>query len=111
MGARNLTILIGTTRWQGSPLEIRRRAVTPAGTIGLDAGYVRSRHRRRVRSFAVIARKIIDASRTRPHFVFAPQWRAGDDFARAPVRGGVAGGTPLHGDPSTDCGDPSDDGC
>ena len=46
-------------------------AVTSAVIVGLDGGYVRSRHRRPERNFEVIAGKIIDAGGTQHRFAFA----------------------------------------
>jgi transposase-like protein len=62
--------------------------------VGLDGGYVRSRHRRPERNFEVIAGKVIDASGTQHRFAFARNGGAADDFARALVRAGVRCGTP-----------------
>jgi hypothetical protein len=58
--------------------------------VGLDGGYVRSRHRRPERNFEVIAGKIIDAVGLRHRFAFARNGGSADDFARALVRAGVA---------------------
>jgi hypothetical protein len=69
-------------------------AVTPAVIVGLDGGYVRSRHRRPERNFEVISGKVIDVKGTQHRFAFARNGGSTEDFARALVRAGVRGGTP-----------------
>ena len=70
-------------------------AVAPAVIIGLDGGYVRSRHRRPERNFEVIAGKVIDADGTQHRFAFARNGESVEQFARALVRAGVRGHTPT----------------
>ena len=93
---RNRTMRVGATiatltAADAPPLE--PEAITPAVVVGVDGGYVRSRHRRPERNFEVIAGKVIDASGTQHRFAFARNGGAADDFARALVRAGVRGGT------------------
>src|ERR1700732_3439799 len=70
-------------------------AVMPAVIVGLDGGYVRSRHRRPERNFEVIAGKVIGASGNQHRFAFARNGGSTDQFARVMVRAGVRGGTPA----------------
>jgi hypothetical protein len=93
---RNRTMRVGATiatltAADAPPLE--PDAVTSAVIVGLDGGYVRSRHRRPERNFEVIAGKVIDARGAQHRFAFARNGGAADDFARALVRAGVRGGT------------------
>ena len=94
---RNQTMRVGETiaklRVPDAP-GLEPDAVTPAVIVGLDGGYVRSRHRRPERNFEVIAGKVIDASGTQHRFAFARNGGSAEDFARALVRAGVRGGTP-----------------
>ncbi len=69
-------------------------AVTPPVVVGLDGGYVRSRHRRPERNFEVVAGKVIDADGSQHRFAFARNGGSSEDFALALVRAGVRGGTP-----------------
>jgi hypothetical protein len=94
---RNRTMRVGATiatltAADAPPLE--PDAVTSAVIVGLDGGYVRSRHRRPERNFEVIAGKVIDARGAQHRFAFARNGGAADDFARALVRAGVRSGTP-----------------
>ncbi len=93
---RNRTMRVGETiaklRVPDAP-ALEPGAVTPAVIVGLDGGYVRSRHRRSERNFEVVAGKVIDASGTQHRFAFARNGGSADDFARALVRAGVRGGT------------------
>jgi hypothetical protein len=69
--------------------------VTEAVVVGLDGGYVRSRHRRPERNFEVVAGKVIGASGNQHRFAFARNGGSTDQFARVMVRAGVRGGTPA----------------
>jgi hypothetical protein len=96
--ARNRTMRVGATVARLTTADARPLepgAVTPAVIVGLDGGYVRSRHRRPERNFEVIAGKVIDAKGTQHRFAFARNGGAAEDFARALVRAGVRGGTPA----------------
>ena len=94
---RNRTQRVGATiaklRVPDAPV-LEPGAVTPAVIVGLDGGYVRSRHLRPERNFEVVAGKVMGASGTQHRFAFARNGGSSDDFARAPVRAGVRGGTP-----------------
>ncbi len=95
--ARNRTMRVGATMARltaadAPPLE--PGATTPAIIVGLDRGYVRSRHPRPERNFEIVAGKVIDASGTQHRFAFARNGGAAEDLARALIRAGVRGGTP-----------------
>lgn len=82
---RNRTMRLGATiatltAADAPPLE--PDAVTSAVIVGLDGGYVRSRHRRPERNFEVIAGKVTDARGAQHRFAFARNGGAADDFAR-----------------------------
>ena len=58
-------------------------AVTPAVVVGLDGGYLRSRHRRPERNFEVIAGKVLNADGSQHRFAFA---RNGNSASEFPMR-------------------------
>ena len=94
---RNRTMCVGATIAGFTPSDSMPReagADTSAVIVGLDGGYVRSRHRQPERNFEVIAGKIIDAGGTQHRFAFARNGSAAEDFTRALVRAGVRSGTP-----------------
>jgi hypothetical protein len=94
---RNRTMRVGETIAKLTAADapaLDPGAVAPAVIVGLDGGYVRSRHRRPERNFEVIAGKIIDAVGLQHRFAFARNGGSADDFARALVRAGVRSGTP-----------------
>jgi hypothetical protein len=64
--------------------------------VGLDGGYVRSRHRRPERNFEVIAGKVIDLDGTQRRFAFARNDGSPEQSARALVRAGCAGPDANH---------------
>jgi len=74
-------------------------ATAPNGpmVVGLDAGYVRSRHRQEERHFEVIAGKVIDAAGAHHRFAFVRNGQAAsvDAFARALAAAGVRADTPA----------------
>jgi hypothetical protein len=77
--------------------------VTPAVVIGLDGGYLRSRHRRPERNFEVIAGKVLNLDGYQHRFAFARNGNSTSEFANAAVSAGVRLGTPTtvlcDGDP------------
>jgi hypothetical protein len=80
--------------------ETAQRTTTPPGgavVIGLDGGYVRSRHRQKERHFEVIAGKVIDAAGNQHRFAFArnSQAASADAFAQALAAAGVCADTPA----------------
>ena len=95
---RNRTLRVGRTVATLTPAGTQLAepdAVTPAMTIGLDGGYVRSRHRRPERNFEIIAGKVIGADGEARRFAFARNGGSMEAFAHALVRAGVRGGTPA----------------
>ena len=67
--------------------------------VGLDGGYVRSRHRQDERHFEVIAGKVISAQGSQSRFAFArnsPAIASGS-FKRALAMAGVTADTPATG--------------
>ena len=93
---RNRAMRVGETIAGLTPADapsLEPDAITPTVVVGLDGGYVRSRHRRPERNFEVIAGRVIDASGTQHRFAFARNGGSAEDFARALVRAGVRGRT------------------
>ena len=85
---------------QRHPVEaVERPPARAAGpvVVGLDGGYVRSRHRREERHFEVVAGKVIDAEGTQHRFAFARhgQATATEAFRRALAAAGVGADTPA----------------
>jgi hypothetical protein len=70
-------------------------AVTPAVVIGLDGGYLRSRHRRPERNFEVVAGKVLNRDGSQHRFAFARNGDSANEFAEALVTAGVRTGTPA----------------
>jgi len=70
-------------------------AVTPAVVIGLDGGYLRSRHRRPERNFEVIAGKVLHLDGSQHRFAFARNGNSAREFADAIVSAGIRLGTPA----------------
>jgi len=68
-------------------------AVTPAVVIGLDGGYLRSRHRRPERNFEVIAGKVLNLDGSQHRFAFARNGNSASEFADAIVSAGIRLGT------------------
>jgi hypothetical protein len=95
---RNRTMRVGKTVATLTPVGTQLAepdAVTPAVTVGLDGGYVRSRHRRPERNFEIVAGKVIDSEGRVRRFAFPRNGGAVEQFALALVRGGVRCGTPA----------------
>jgi hypothetical protein len=95
---RNRALRVGRTVAALTPVGTQLAepdAVTTAVTVGLDGGYVRSRHRRPERNFEIIAGKVIGADGEARRFAFARNGRSVEAFAHALVRAGVRGGTPA----------------
>ena len=70
-------------------------AVTPPVVIGLDGGYLRSRHRRPERNFEVIAGKVLNHDGSQYRFAFARNGNSASEFADVIVSAGVRLGTPA----------------
>jgi hypothetical protein len=99
---RNRTQRVGEKVVRQHATETAQRTTTPpdgAVVVGLDGGYVRSRHRQEERHFEVIAGKVIDAAGTQHRFAFARNGQAAsaDAFAQALVAAGVHADTPGDG--------------
>jgi hypothetical protein len=85
---RNRTQRVGEKVVRQHATETAQRTTTPlsgAVVVGLDGGYVRSRHRQEERHFEVIAGRVIDSAGTQHRFAFARngQATAADAFAQA----------------------------
>jgi len=98
--ARNRTMRAGETVVRPHAADMARApAVQPAEpvVIGLDGGYVRSRHRQDERHFEVIAGKIIDAEGNQSRFAFARNSPAvgSGAFRQALAVAGVTADTPA----------------
>jgi hypothetical protein len=97
---RNRTKRVGEAVVLCSPRKRRRRwPCDPAKpvVVGLDGGYVRSRHRQDERHFEVIAGKLIDAEGNQDRFAFArnsPAIASGA-FKQALAMAGVTADTPA----------------
>jgi hypothetical protein len=97
---RNRTRRVGETVVRQHATELATQTATPpAGpvVVGLDGGYVRSRHRQEERHFEVIAGKVIDAAGTQHRFAFARngQTASAEAFAQALAAAGVHADTPA----------------
>jgi hypothetical protein len=100
---RNRTLRVGETVVQRHSTEMAKpTAMSPATpvvpvVVGLDGGYVRSRHRQEERHFEVIAGKVIDADGSQHRFAFARNGQAAsaEAFAQALGAAGVHTDTPA----------------
>ena len=97
---RNRTRRVGETVVRQHATELATQTVTPpAGpvVVGLDGGYVRSRHRQEERHFEVIAGKVIAADGTQHRFAFARNGQAtsAEAFAQALAVAGVHADAPA----------------
>jgi hypothetical protein len=95
---RNRTLGVGRTVAKLTPVGTQVSepdAATLAVTVGLDGGYVRSRHRRPERNFEIVAGKVIDADGEARRFAFARNGGSVERFAFALVRAGVRDGMPA----------------
>ncbi len=97
---RNRTLRVGEAVVQPHATKTAQQtAAKPAEpvVVGLDGGYVRSRHRQDERHFEVIAGKVIDAHGIQSRFAFARNGPtiASDAFKRALAAAGVQADTPA----------------
>jgi hypothetical protein len=95
---RNRTMRVGVTVAKltaAGAQVLEPDAVTPAVIVGLDGGYVRSRHRRPERNFEVLVGKVISSDGTQHRFAFARNGGCAEQFALALVRAGVRDRTPA----------------
>src|SRR4051794_15726437 len=96
---RNRTLRVGQDVVRQHPIDSAGPpAAQPAGpvVVGLDGGYVRSRHRPE-RHFEVVAGKVIDARGAQHRFAFARngQATASEAFRQALAAAGVGADTPA----------------
>jgi len=98
---RNRTLRVGEDVVQSHATETAKRPVAVQATgpvvVGLDGGYVRSRHPQKERHFEVVAGKVIDADGTQSRFAFARNGQAiaSDAFRQALAMAGVHADTPA----------------
>src|SRR5829696_6820502 len=97
---RNRTLRVGQEVVPLRPIETARPPTAPAAgpvVVGLDGGYVRSRHRPE-RHFEVVAGKVIDAQGAQHRFAFARngQATASEAFRQALMAAGVRADTPQR---------------
>jgi hypothetical protein len=91
---------VGETVVQRHATETAKPTATPPVgpvMVGLDGGYVRSRHRQEERHFEVIAGKVIDADGSQHRFAFARNGQAAsvEALAQALAAAGVQADTPA----------------
>ena len=98
---RSWTLRVGTKVVQANTAETAKQP-TPAATggavvVGLDGGYVRSRHRAEGRRFELIAGKVIHADGTQNRFAFTRTGPAAttEVFRAALAAAGVGADTPA----------------
>jgi len=97
---RNRTLRVGQDVVHQYLSETVKRPVVQAGgpvVVGLDGGYVRSRHRHDERHFEVVAGKVIHAGGAQHRFAFARngQATASEAFRQALAAAGVHADTPA----------------
>src|SRR4051812_6251253 len=97
---RNRTLRVGEKVVQQHSTEpLRRPTAQAAGpvVVGLDGGYIRSRHRQEERHFEVVAGKVIDAHGAQHRFAFARNGpaAASEAFRQALAVAGVRADTPA----------------
>jgi len=97
---RNRTLRVGQDVVHQHLSETAERPVVQAGSpvvVGLDGGYVRSRHRREERHFEVVAGKVIRADGAQHRFAFARNGQAvsTEAFRQALAVAGVHADTPA----------------
>src|SRR3954466_13916901 len=97
---RNRTLRVGEEVVPERPIDPARPPAAPAAgpvVVGLDGGYVRSRHRQEERHFEVVAGKVIDAQGAQHRFAFARngQATASEAFRQALAAAGVGADTPA----------------
>ena len=97
---RNRTLRVGQDVVQQHPIETAKQPAAQAAgpvVVGLDGGYVRSRHRHEQRRFEVVAGKVIDAGGVQHRFAFARngQTTSSEAFRQALAAAGVGADTPA----------------
>src|SRR3954462_2574515 len=97
---RNRTLRVGQEVVPQRPIDPARPPTAPADgpvVVGLDGGYVRSRHRPEEGHFEGVAGKVIDAQGAQHRFALARngQATASEAFRQALAAAGVHSGTPA----------------
>ena len=97
---RNRTLRVGEKVLQQHSTGTAKRPVMQAArpvVVGLDGGYVRSRHQQEERHFEVVAGKVIDAHGAQHRFAFARNGPAAsvEAFRQALAAAGVRADTPA----------------
>src|SRR4051812_29350258 len=97
---RNRTLRVGEEVVPQHSTGTAKQPSAPAArpvVVGLDGGYVRSRHRQEERHFEVVAGKVIDARGAQHRFAFARngQATASEAFTQALATAGVQADTPA----------------
>jgi len=97
---RNRTLRVGTEIVQKHLVETAQQPTAQAAglvVVGLDGGYVRSRHRQEERHFEVVAGKVVHADGAQHRFAFARNGQAvaGEAFRQALAVTGVNADTPA----------------
>src|SRR4051812_40819034 len=97
---RNRTLRVGEKVLQQHSTGTAKRPVMQAArpvVVGLDGGYVRSRHQQEGRHFEVVAGKVIDAHGAQHRFAFARNGPAAsvEAFRQALAAAGVGADTPA----------------
>jgi hypothetical protein len=97
---RNRTLRVGQEVVQPHSTGTAKRPVMQAArpvVVGLDGGYVRSRHQQEERHFEVVAGKVIDAHGAQHRFAFARNGPAAsvEAFRQALAAAGVGADTPA----------------
>jgi len=97
---RNRTLRVGTEIVQEHLVETAQQPAAQAAgpvVVGLDGGYVRSRHRRDERHFEVVAGKVIHADGAQHRFAFARNGQAiaSEAFRQTLAAAGVHADTPA----------------
>jgi len=98
---RNRTLRVGAEVVQANTAETAKQSTTATTggpvVVGLDGGYVRSRHRAEGRRFEVIAGKVIHADGAQHRFAFARTGPAvtAEAFRQALAAAGVGADTPA----------------
>ena len=97
---RNRTMRVGTEIVHEHLIETAQQPTAQAAgivVVGLDGGYVRSRHRQEERHFEVVAGKVIDTHGAQHRFAFARNGQAiaSEAFQQALAAAGVHADTPA----------------
>src|SRR3954447_21585248 len=97
---RNRTLRVGQEVVPQRPIDTARPPTAPADgpvVVGLDGGYVRSRHQQEERHFEVVAGKVIDAQGAQHRFAFARNGPAAsvEAFRQALATAGVQADMPA----------------